>query len=76
MNPFTPYRSSAAGPLAKAENQNPDVPMPTFRRQKSVKLNKGGAFHVRQFARSIGREALLRPSLLDMNWSSDDEHDK
>jgi hypothetical protein len=62
--------------LAKAENQNPDVPMPTFRRQKSVNFNKGGAFHAHHFARFIGRGASLRPSLFDMDFSSDDEQNK
>jgi hypothetical protein len=64
------------GPLVKAETQNLDVPMPTLRPQKSVKFNKGGAFHAHQFARSIGRGALLRPSLLDMDFSYNDEQSK
>jgi hypothetical protein len=70
--PDTSVKSITSDMVPPAESPT----TPAIRRQKSVKFNKGGAFHAHQFSRSVGRGSSLRPSLLSVSWKPKDEQDK
>jgi hypothetical protein len=47
------------------------TPNKQVRRYKSVRFNKGGAFHAQQFAKSISKSSASRASILDMDWATE-----
>jgi hypothetical protein len=47
------------------------TPNKQVRRHKSVRFNKGGAFHAQQFAKSISKSSASRASILDTDWATE-----
>lgn len=73
-------RGSADNPIVHVippteGDQNPSVEdAKPLRRQKSLRFNKGGAYHAQEFAKSLGKSGtVVRPSILEMNWKEEKE---
>ncbi|KAL6711642.1 hypothetical protein ACN47E_004576 [Coniothyrium glycines] len=61
----------------KGKHPANEPPVPKLRRQKSTNLNKGGAFHAHQFAKSLGRSGTKsRPSTLNIDWTPKDKEER